>query len=413
MPARATIAYRRTGTSVADPDPARGLPLCGDAIPVYSEATLTFELAMLVNSPSRNTYGNIASRLAVGLAATGRVTTTIVCYSEDPAPPWLPPEVKIHRLGATRASRSLRPLVRYLRHERPDVLITRQVHANLMSLVAVGAARLPPGWHGKLVLAHEHPVELSHASDWKDNKWLVKAGYRLADGIITVSPTVRENVIDWCGVDPSSVELVPNPIIPFGGRAADPPHPWLEPGCPPVFVSTANLMAWKRMDLLIDAFDDVRSRHDVRLLIIGEGTERPRLVAQIERLGLGDRVQTLGWVEDPRQFAARAQAFVLASDEEGFSQVITEAMSTGCPVITTDALGGGPRYVTENGRYAILVPRSDRAGLVGAMEKVLQPEVRMQYASLGRERVEVFSPLVCANTLVDFLERRVMSTPER
>ena len=369
---------------------------------------MTLRVAMLVNSLSRNTYANAVSRLAVGLSETGRVETTLVCYLDDPAPAWLPPDVRIQRLGTQRASRSFAGLARYLRADQPEVLITRQIHANLLGLAAARAARLRRGWGGTLVLVQDHPVELSHASNRKDNKWLVKVGYRYADGIIAVSPTVREDIIRWCGLDPSSVVVVPNPIVPVSVSPTQPVHPWLDTRGPPVFVSTANLVAWKRMELLIDAFNDLQRRHDTRLLIIGEGPERSRLAERIRRLRLSDRAETLGWVSDPRQFAARARAFVLASDEEGFAQVLTEAMSVGCPVIATDAQGGGPRYVTDNGAYGILVPRGDRAALNEAMERMLQPEVHKLYSELGRKRIDAFSPLSSAETLLDFLETFVL-----
>jgi glycosyltransferase involved in cell wall biosynthesis len=160
---------------------------------------------------------------------------------------------------------------------------------------------------------------------------------------------------------------------------------------------------WKRLDLLIDAFADLRQRHDARLLILGEGAERSRADEQIRQLGLSAHAETVGWVDDPLQFAARAWAFVLSSDEEGFAQVLTEAMSTGCPVITTDAQGGGPRFVTDDGRYGWLVPRADRAKLAEAMVRMLQPEVRAQYSELGQQRTDALSPETSANALVDFL----------
>ena len=99
---------------------------------------------------------------------------------------------------------------------------------------------------------------------------------------------------------------------------------------------------WKRLDLLIEAFADLRQRHDANLLIVGEGPGRSHAAEKIQQLGLGAHAETVGWVDDPLQFAAHAWAFVLSSDEEGFAQVLTEAMSAGCPVITTDAQGGGP-----------------------------------------------------------------------
>ena len=138
-------------------------------------------LAFFVDSPSKLAHAAVASRLALGLVETGQAETTIVCYSADPPPPWLPPEVRIHRLGVERASRSVPSLVRYLHTEKPDVLITRQVHANFVGLAAAWAARVPPRrWTGKIVLVQDHLVERCHIQNWRDNKWVAKASYRFA-----------------------------------------------------------------------------------------------------------------------------------------------------------------------------------------------------------------------------------------
>ncbi len=365
---------------------------------------MALRLSMLVDSPSKGTYANLVNRLALGLAEAGRTETSIVCYRDGPVPAWLPTEVRIHRLGTQRASRSVGSLLRYVRSDQPDVLLTRQVHANFLGLAVGGLARIQRQWHGKLVVAHDHPAALSHASDVRDNKWVAKAAYRFASGVIAVSPTVRDDVIRWSRVHPSSVGLVPNPTAPFAGPDPEPPHPWLEPSGPPVFVTAARLVRYKRIDLLVDAFHEIGRRHDVRLLIIGEGPERGALANQIEQLDLVNKAQAVGWVPDPLQFMARATAFVLPSNEEGFSQVLTEAMSTRCPVVAADALGGGPRFVTDEGRCGVLVPRNDLRRLVQAMEQMLSPDVRESYAALGLERIAVFSPLACANALVDFLE---------
>ena len=368
---------------------------------------MTMRLTLLVDSPGKRAHGNAVSRLALGLAETGRAEPTLLCYGDDTAPAWLPADVRVDRLGVDRVSRSLPSLVRYLRARQPDVLITRQVHANFIGLAASWLARTPPRWPGKIVLVQDHPVELSHASNRKDNKWLAKLSYRFADGIISPSPAVRENTINWCGLNPSSTALVPNPIPRFSGELGPVPHPWLRDGEPPVFVHTSNMTPWKRLDLLVEAFAEIRRDHDARLLIIGEGPGRPHAAEHIGRLGLGDCAETVGWVDDPLQYAARAWAFVLPSDEEGFAQVLTEAMSVECPVITTDAQGGGPRYVTSDGRYGLLVPMGDPAGLAEAMRRMLKPDVRAQFAKLGRQRAETLSPEACGTALVDFLSQRL------
>ena len=364
---------------------------------------MSIRMTLLVDSPSKRAHGNAASRLALGLAQTGKVEPTLLCYSNDPRPSWLPTEVRVKRLGVDRISRAVPPIAHYLRSERPDVLITRQVHVNFCGLAASSLARTRSHWKGKLILVQDHPIALSHAANWRDNKWLARMSYRFADGIISPSPAVREDTLRWCGLGPESLALVPNPITPFSGLLDTPPHPWLRDGEPSTFVHISNLMPWKRLDLLVEAFADLCRTEDARLLIAGEGAGREQIDEQIRKLGLSDRAKTVGWVDDPLQFAGRACAFVLASDEEGFGQVLTEAMSTGCTVISTDAQGGGPRYVTGDGYYGILVPRGDKSALTEAMRRALQPDVRARYSALGLERIATLAPATCANMLIEFI----------
>lgn len=369
-------------------------------------------VAFLVDSPSKRAHGNAASRLALGLVERGWTDVDLVCYSEDAAPPWLPDQVHVQRLGVDRVSRSLPALVRYLRQRRPDVLVTRQVHANFVGLAAAMLARTPPGrWGGRILLVQDHLPELTHASNRRDNKWVAKATYRFADGVIAPSPTVLEGTLRWCGLDASAGALVPNPIPRHSGVLEPPPHRWLHDGEPPVFVNVTNLLPFKRVDLLVDAFAELARTHDARLLVLGEGPERGPVDERIRRLGLGDRAETVGWIDDPLQFVGRAWALVHPSDEDGFAQVLTEAMSVGCPVVTADSQGGGPRFVTDNGTYGLLVPRGDRESLVEAMTRMLYPDLREHYSRLGRERAEEMSPEASAQALIEFVGRRFGISP--
>ena len=76
------------------------------------------------------------------------------------------------------------------------------------------------------------------------------------------------------------------------------------------------------------------------------------------------------------------------SDEDGFAQVLTEAMSVGTPVIAADSQGGGPRFVTDDGTYGPLVPRGDVDELVEAMATMLDSDVRARYSALGMKRAD-------------------------
>jgi glycosyltransferase involved in cell wall biosynthesis len=107
-----------------------------------------------------------------------------------------------------------------------------------------------------------------------------------------------------------------------------------------VFVTVARLVPYKRTELLIEAMHAVGGA--ARLVIIGTGPARDSVRACIDQFDMGERVELIGYVDDPRRYMAHACGFLLASDEEGFSQVLIEAMSARCPVVTTTPPVAGP-----------------------------------------------------------------------
>ena len=73
-----------------------------------------------------------------------------------------------------------------------------------------------------------------------------------------------------------------------------------------------------------------------RLLLLGRGKLEARIRYLIQSLRLNDSVLLLGWVENPFALMARARALIMTSRWEGTPNVMIEAMSLGCPIISTD-----------------------------------------------------------------------------
>lgn len=369
--------------------------------------TDALSLVLLVNDLTGGTYGNQANRLAVGLAVDDRCRTTLLGYGGERVP-WLPDAITTEHLTARRALASGPALVRYLLAHQPDVLVTRQVHMNLIGVVAAKVARWR-GWKGRHVVGHDHPVALSHRENRVDNKYLARLLYPRADLVAAVSPTVAEDATRGCGVPPAKVIQLPNVINGYEPMEA-PDHPWIRDG-KPVFLTVARLVAYKGFDLVIDALREIDA--DARLLIIGRGPARDDIEAHIAKRGMQDRVQLLGFVDEPRQYMQYSCGFVLASEEEGFSQVLIESMTTGCPVISADSHGGGPRYVLDGGRYGFLVPRGDVPALAESMRQLLDPATRAEWSTKGYERAHTFSPETCAHEFIDHLLERGFDKPTR
>ena len=113
----------------------------------------------------------------------------------------------------------------------------------------------------------------------------------------------------------------------------------------PLVVSLGALIPRKGHDVVLEA---VAALPGVHLWIVGEGPERPRLAAQIARMGLSGRVRLTGALAHDAlpELLAAADVMALASSSEGLANAWVEALASGTPIVITDA-GGAREVVTE------------------------------------------------------------------
>lgn len=128
-----------------------------------------------------------------------------------------------------------------------------------------------------------------------------------------------------------------------------------------VIASVGNLVAAKGHDLVIAALRDLP---DATLLIAGRGVERQRLEELAMRSGVHERVRFLGVLPQPelRTVYSAADCLVLASEREGWPNVLLEAMACGTPVVAS-RVGGIPEIVASKAAGVMLDERST-AGVV-------------------------------------------------
>jgi glycosyltransferase involved in cell wall biosynthesis len=149
-----------------------------------------------------------------------------------------------------------------------------------------------------------------------------------------------------------------------------------------------QLFPRKGIRFLIEAVAQLKPRFpDIKLVLAGDGFERPALVALAEQLGIGEDVTFLGWVPNamlPPYYRAAAVS-AIPSLEEGFGIPAAEAMGCEVPVVATDA--GGLPEVVEHGVTGLVVPRADSAALAGAIGSLLEDAaLRRRMGRAGRER---------------------------
>jgi glycosyltransferase involved in cell wall biosynthesis len=159
----------------------------------------------------------------------------------------------------------------------------------------------------------------------------------------------------------------------------------------PVLLNVARMHRDKNQALLLEAFRKVLERHPAAtLLLLGRGRRRTEIEGRIRALDLQDSVRTLQGRSDVGDLYHLADVGVLASNREGFSIVVLEAMAAGLPQVLTD-VGGNGEAVGDTGA-AILVPPRDARSLAAALLRVLDdPDRARAMRRAARERALRFS----------------------
>jgi glycosyltransferase involved in cell wall biosynthesis len=307
--------------------------------------------------------------LVQGIVQRGEPVDLVLAVAEGVFLDQLPRQARVVDLRAGRLIGSLVPLIRYLRRERPRVLISSMSHANL---VALWAAKLTRRATPVMVTVH-NTMSASTGSNGGLERRLLRSFYPWATWIVAVSRGAADDLARTTGVPRSRVEVVYNPVITPAVLALaqrPPDHPWYAPGGPPVILGVGRLTRQKDFFTLLQAFAELRRRRCARLIILGEGEDRPALEALVAELGLHDDVSLPGFRDNAPAYMARSALFVLSSAWEGLPTVLIEALAAGTQVVSTDC-PSGPREILQEGRLGALVPGGDAPALASAMERAL------------------------------------------
>jgi glycosyltransferase involved in cell wall biosynthesis len=280
-------------------------------------------------------------------------------------------EVAIVDLDSRRVTTSLPGLVRYLRRAKPNALLSAMVHANIIAIFANYIARSEI----RLVVSEHNTLNslLKTVSWLRREKWLpfaMRLMYPKTHGIVAVSKGVADELSMITNISREKIDVIYNPIVTnysFLSHAnRNTLHPWFEAGQPPVILSAGRLTRQKDFITLINAFAQLRTKFQARLVILGEGEQHNSLKKLSQDLNIAHEILLPGFVHNPREWMQCSSLFALSSSWEGFGNVIVEAMACGLPIVSTDC-PSGPAEILEHGRWGRLVPVGDVSAFAEAM----------------------------------------------
>ena len=317
----------------------------------------------------------------------------------------VPDDVPVIDLGKRSAADALKLVRRIARHydaARPDAVLGFMTYANLLLLAARRVAR-----HKPLVVVTEHtdPATLRKGVRKRLQSHAARLLYPDAAAVIAVSAGMRDALVSSWGLPQSNLVVLHNPYDPSIERLIQseaPLHSWLS-GEIPVVVSVGRLTRQKGYPHLLEAIAMIRRERPVRLVVFGEGEDRPALERLRDRLGLRDAVDFAGFEPNPFAQMARADAFALPSLWEGFPFALVEALRSGAAVVSSDC-PYGPGEIVEEGLSGLLVPPADARALADALRRILdEPGLADRLRQSARERADMFAPDAVVRRYEDLL----------
>lgn len=331
------------------------------------------DLALFAATSGHSGVDRIVANLLPALAGQGLRIDLLNIRGHGPRLDPVPDGVRVVDLGRAHVWPALPALVRHLKRERPRVLLADKDKVNRAAL----AARLLAGGDTRVFVRLGTTVSHNLASrPWPDRlvqTVSMRSVYRFAAGVLVPSHGVADDFAAFSGLPRARIHVVPNPVVTphMQALAAETaPHAWLTDGGAPVILGVGELSARKDFATLIRACARLRRTRPCRLLILGEGRRRDRLLALAAELGVADDVALPGFVANPYPAMRAAAAFALTSQWEGLGIVLVEALALGTPVVACDC-PSGPREVLADGRYGPLVAVGDDAALAAALAGLL------------------------------------------
>ena len=347
--------------------------------------------------PTYGGSGAVATELGTALAERGH-EIHFLSYARPARLLDFHPRVTFHKVSV-----SSYPLFRYPPYDLALASLMREVaearaldvlhvHYAIPHAVSAVLARAMLEGRGPRIVTTLHGTDITVVGADRSYFHPTRFGIERSDVVTTVSSWLRDETVRMFAPE-REIRVVGNFVDTerFRPRACGETRRRLGIGDESVLVHVSNFRPVKRVTDVVRIFAEVAARRPARLLLAGDGPERPVAEALARELGLGDRVQFLGEQERIEAVLACADLFLLPSESESFGLAALEAMACGVPVLGSRA--GGLPEVVEDGVSGRLFETGDTAAAAAAALALLGDPVRHAAASrAARQRaVEVFS----------------------
>lgn len=284
----------------------------------------------------------------------------------------------------------------------PDIVMSTMLKTNVLIIIALICSK----FHGKCIIreSNNRSVEITSSFTKKFIRELYNRG---SDKIVALSEGVKYDLTYYFGIKPSKVRVIYNPIDLENIERKS--QGYIKQSSTDVIkiIAVGRLHPQKDYPTMIRALSELKGNYKFEMKILGTGPLKKEIEELIQELGMEGMISLLGFKDNPYQFLAQSDIFILSSAWEGFGHVIVEAMACGAAVIATDC-NYGPGEIITNGENGILVPIGDIKELKEAIEKVMtNNNLRKELTDNGKKRAKDFDKKIIVQEYMDLFENLV------
>ncbi len=359
--------------------------------------------------PTVGGSGVVATELGIELARRGH-TVHFISYALPTRLTLLHERLRFHEVATTPYPLfgDYRPytlalaskMVEVAQHEELDVL---HVHYAIPHAISAILAKQILGEHGPKVITTLHGTDITIVGRDPSYLPITKYGIEVSDGVTAVSRSLRDDTIEHFATA-KPIEVIPNFVDPARFHRRDGEGPFFSCGRR-IVCHASNFRKVKRIEDVLEIFLRVQKKVPSRLVMLGDGPERPMAETWVRDHDLENDVFFIGHVSNVEEAFGSIDLFLLPSETESFGMTALEALASEVPVIASRA-GGLPEVVVD-GEMGYLRPVGDVDGMAErAIEILANDELRSKMGKAGRTwAIEQFDTAKIIPQYVEYYEK--------
>jgi len=294
--------------------------------------------------------------------------------------------ITVVNLNCRRVIASFLPLIYYLKSQSLDILLSTQTYVNVIAILSVKFSFV------KTRIIVREAITPSHNENSVYTKiinQLAKYLYPCSHKVIAPSFGVKADLVNKFKLNSRMITVIPNPLsLGFIKKSATVVNNTAQLNNKDKYIiAIGRLHPQKDYQLLIKSFAIVLKTVKAKLIIVGDGPEREKIINLAKKLNIQNYIQLTGFVENPFYILSRGALYVLSSKFEGLPNSMLHAAVLSVPIVATNC-PSGPREILENGKWGRLVDVGNINEMADSMIDGLSGKVKPIPYSIVREKYD-------------------------